>query len=52
MRKPRLHLQAGTDKAFFALMLLELAEYVRPALSIVDAIVGMEGEGPGSGDLV
>ncbi len=24
LRKPRLHLQAGTDKAFFALMLLEL----------------------------
>jgi len=52
MRKPRLHLQAGTDKAFFALMLLELAEYVRPALSIVDAILGMEGDGPGSGDPV
>ena len=52
MRKPRLHLQAGTDKAFFALMLLELAEEIRPALSIVDAIVGMEGNGPGSGDPV
>lgn len=52
MRKPRLHLQAGTDKAFFALMLLELAEHIRPALSIVDAIVGMEGDGPGSGDPV
>ncbi|TRO81216.1 DUF362 domain-containing protein [Desulfuromonas acetexigens] len=52
MRKPRLHLQAGTDKAFFALMLLELAEEIRPALSIVDAIVGMEGDGPGSGDPV
>jgi uncharacterized protein (DUF362 family)/Pyruvate/2-oxoacid:ferredoxin oxidoreductase delta subunit len=50
MRKPRLHLQAGTDKAFFALMLLELAEYIRPALSIVDAVTGMEGDGPGSGD--
>ncbi|WP_432822335.1 DUF362 domain-containing protein [Trichloromonas sp.] len=52
MRKPRLHLQAGTDKAFFALMLLELAEHVRPALSIVDAVTGMEGDGPGSGDPV
>ena len=52
MRKPRLHLQAGTDKAFFALMLLELADEIRPALSIVDAIVGMEGDGPGSGDPV
>lgn len=52
MRKPRLHLQAGSDKAFFALMLLELAEYIKPALNIVDAVVGMEGEGPGSGDPV
>lgn len=50
MRKPALHLQAGTDKSLFALMLLELAEHVRPALTIVDAIVGMEGNGPGSGD--
>jgi len=52
MRKARLHLQAGTDKAFFALMLLELAERFKPALSIMDAVVGMEGNGPGSGDPV
>jgi ferredoxin len=52
MRKPRLHLQAGTDKAFFALMLLELAEHIAPALTIVDAVTGMEGNGPGSGDPV
>lgn len=52
MRKVRLHLQAGADKAFFALMLLDLAEKVAPALTIVDAVVGMEGNGPGSGDPV
>jgi uncharacterized protein (DUF362 family)/Pyruvate/2-oxoacid:ferredoxin oxidoreductase delta subunit len=52
MRKPRLHLQAGTDKAFFALMLLELAEELHPALTLVDAITAMEGEGPGGGDPV
>lgn len=52
LRKPRLHLQAGTDKAFFALLLLELCEALAPALTIVDAVVGMEGEGPGSGDPV
>jgi uncharacterized protein (DUF362 family) len=52
MRKPRLHLQAGTNKGFFALMLLELAEYIAPALTIADAVVGMEGNGPGSGDPV
>lgn len=52
MRKARLHLQAGTDKAFFALMLLELAERFKPALSIMDAVVGMEGNGPGNGEPV
>lgn len=52
MRKPQLHLQAGSDKSFFALMLLELADFIRPALTIVDAVVAMEGDGPGSGDPV
>ncbi len=50
MRKPRLHLQAGADKAFFALMLLELAEHIAPSLTIADAVTAMEGDGPGSGD--
>jgi len=49
-RKVRLHLQAGTNKAFFALMLLELAERFKPALTIMDAVIGMEGNGPGSGE--
>lgn len=52
MRKPRLHLQAGADKSYFALMLLELAEHIGPALTIIDAITAMEGNGPGSGDPV
>jgi len=52
MRKPRLHLQAGADKAFFALMLLELAEHIAPSLTIADAVTAMEGDGPGSGDPV
>ena len=52
MRKVRLHLQAGTDKKFFALMLLELAERFPPALSIMDAVTAMEGNGPGNGDPV
>jgi len=52
LRKPQLHLKAGSDKALFALMLLELCEQLAPALTIVDAVVGMEGDGPGSGDPV
>lgn len=52
LRKPGMHLQAGTNKEFFALILLELCETLAPALTIVDAVIGMEGEGPGSGDPV
>ena len=34
----------------FCQMLIDLAEFVRPALSVIDAIYGMEGEGPSAGD--
>jgi uncharacterized protein (DUF362 family)/Pyruvate/2-oxoacid:ferredoxin oxidoreductase delta subunit len=37
------------DPRRFADMLLDVAYFVRPRLSIVDAIVGLEGEGPGTG---
>lgn len=36
------------DKEQFAGMLLDLSRFVAPRLSIMDAIVGMEGEGPGA----
>ncbi len=52
MRKPGMHLQAGTDKGLFARMLLEICEALEPSLNIVDAVVGMQGEGPGNGDPV
>ncbi|MFO7813852.1 MAG: DUF362 domain-containing protein [Pelovirga sp.] len=52
MRKPGMHLQAGADKNLFARMLLEICEALPPTLNIVDAVIGMEGEGPGSGDPV
>lgn len=34
----------------FTNMLLDIAEFVHPVLSLIDGVVGMEGEGPGSGD--
>ena len=33
----------------FTNMLLDVAQHVRPVLNLIDAVVGMEGEGPGSG---
>jgi len=43
------HFQCGRDHHNFARLLIELAYTVKPALSILDAVVGMEGNGPGSG---
>lgn len=47
--KPGYH---GTlpERGLFAQMLLDLADCVNPRLSIMDAVVGMEGDGPGNGD--
>jgi len=48
-QKMRWHLQSGRDHAFFARLLVELAYTVKPSLSIIDAVEGMEGNGPSSG---
>ena len=46
LAKPGYHAKLH-NKGHFADMLLDLAEYVSPRISIMDAVVGMEGEGPG-----
>lgn len=50
MRKSAWHLKAGTDRTFFGELLLEIALLVKPALTILDAVWGMEGNGPTSGN--
>jgi uncharacterized protein (DUF362 family)/Pyruvate/2-oxoacid:ferredoxin oxidoreductase delta subunit len=49
-RKVQWHFNTGVDHDAFALMLVELAALLRPRLTIMDAVVGMEGNGPGNGD--
>ena len=44
------HLKAGADREMFARMLVEIYLLRKPELNIVDAVVAMEGDGPGSGD--
>ncbi len=46
--KPEYHFKYP-DPRDFARMLVDLAEYWKPQLSIVDAVVGMEGNGPTAG---
>ena len=43
------HLNVGRNFSLFADMLLDIYLTVRPAFNLVDAIVCMEGNGPGSG---
>jgi len=48
LTKPGYHAKLR-DAAHFAHMLLDLAMYAAPRLSVMDAVVAMEGEGPGGG---
>ncbi|MFH0921162.1 MAG: DUF362 domain-containing protein, partial [Fibrobacterota bacterium] len=50
LTKGKLHIEAGADAARFARMLVEICYLRKPALSLVDAVVAMEGNGPGSGN--
>lgn len=46
------HLAVGRKFDDFADMLLDLYLFAMPQISLLDAIIGMEGNGPGSGDAV
>lgn len=52
MEKAEWHLRAGTSRQQFARLLLEIYLLKKPTLNVVDAVVAMEGDGPGSGDPV
>lgn len=46
------HLAVGRDYGKFADLLLDIYSVVKPQISLLDAVTGMEGNGPGSGDAV
>jgi uncharacterized protein (DUF362 family)/Pyruvate/2-oxoacid:ferredoxin oxidoreductase delta subunit len=48
-RKALWHLKAGEDRKLFARMLVDVYQIVQPSLTVLDGVVGMEGNGPGSG---
>jgi uncharacterized protein (DUF362 family)/Pyruvate/2-oxoacid:ferredoxin oxidoreductase delta subunit len=50
MDKASWHLRAGRDHETFATVLVQIYEAVRPVVSLVDGILGMEGAGPSNGD--
>jgi uncharacterized protein (DUF362 family)/Pyruvate/2-oxoacid:ferredoxin oxidoreductase delta subunit len=49
-KKVQWHFNTGIDHGAFAQMLVELTALLKPRLNILDAVVAMEGNGPGSGD--
>ncbi|WP_440950201.1 DUF362 domain-containing protein [Methanosphaerula subterraneus] len=49
VKKAAYHLSTGNDIARFADLLLDLHQVVPPTLVIMDAVVGMEGNGPSHG---
>jgi len=49
-RKVQWHLTTGVNHEHFMTMLVELCALLKPRLTLMDAVVGMEGNGPGSGD--
>jgi uncharacterized protein (DUF362 family)/Pyruvate/2-oxoacid:ferredoxin oxidoreductase delta subunit len=49
LEKPALH-SRFPDVASFSEMILDLNELLRPRLQVMDAVMGMEGDGPNSGE--
>ncbi|MGZ4904156.1 MAG: DUF362 domain-containing protein [Halobacteriota archaeon] len=49
MYKTEYHLHTAEDLDLFADLLLDVCETCRPAINVMDAIVGMEGAGPSNG---
>jgi uncharacterized protein (DUF362 family)/Pyruvate/2-oxoacid:ferredoxin oxidoreductase delta subunit len=47
MEKPRWHLRSGVDRDRFAELLVRVYRAVNPAITLVDGILGLEGQGPG-----
>ncbi len=48
-KKSQWHMRAGVDTAAFARLLVAIHQTVRPAVSILDGILALEGDGPGKG---
>ncbi|UCE81398.1 MAG: DUF362 domain-containing protein [Methanobacteriota archaeon] len=48
LKKAEYHMRMKNAESFSE-MLVDLAEYVRPRLTLMDAVVGMDGDGPSAG---
>ncbi|HUH65413.1 MAG TPA: DUF362 domain-containing protein [Syntrophales bacterium] len=46
-KKAEWHMRAGIDRAVFAKLLVQIYQRVKPAFTILDGVLALEGEGPG-----
>jgi len=49
LAKPEWHLRCGIDRASFARLLVGVCDAVGPAVTLLDGILALEGDGPGKG---
>lgn len=50
LKKAEIHYRFPTEELFCEQVLLDICSYINPTLTIMDAIVGMEGDGPSAGN--
>lgn len=49
LKKAEIHYRFPTEELFCEQVLIDICSYINPTLTIMDAIVGMEGDGPSAG---
>lgn len=49
LRKPEWHFRAGVDLEKFAMLLVRISQRIRPAITLLDGVLGLHGAGPGKG---
>lgn len=47
LAKPQWHMRSGIDRQVFARLLVQICRAVNPAVTLVDGVLAMEGQGPG-----
>lgn len=49
LKKAEIHYRFPTEELFCEQVLIDICSYINPTLTIMDAIIGMEGDGPSAG---
>jgi len=47
LKKPEWHLRSGVDRDLFARLLVQIHRSIAPSVTLVDGILGLQGQGPG-----